>query len=131
MTTYSTDPRVLTLRQNKTFRVVFRLLNPGVTPTPVSLVGYGATFQILAKPDGTVLVSVDDTSFDPGNPADMDVQVEPSGATGEIHIRLGADQTANIAKNAVYDCAIYSKTDATEINPVSSGPVIVLKVGAE
>jgi hypothetical protein len=132
VSTTTTDPHILTVRQDKTYRVVFRLKS--ATGTPVSLAGYGARFAVLNRPDGTVLIHVDDTTFDPGNPSDPAVVLEPAGATpgtGEIHIRLGADQTALLTKNGVYDCAIYSKTDATEIQPVCSGPLTLLRVGDE
>jgi hypothetical protein len=122
---------VLTVRQGKTYRVVFRLKD--ALGNPVSLAGNGARFRVLNRPDGTVLVDVDDTKVDPGFPADADVQLEPGAtpATGEVHVRLGADQTTLIARSGVYDCELYSKTDPTEVQPISSGPLVLLRVGDE
>lgn len=127
----TTDPHTLTVRQGKTYRVVFRIKD--AAGNPVSLQGYGARFQILNRPDGTALINVDDTMADPGNPADANVQLEPGAtpAIGEIHVRLGADETLLLSRTGVYDCGIYSKVDATEVQPVSSGPLVVLRVGDE
>lgn len=135
MSTTTVDPKILTIRQGKTFRVTFQMTTSGATPTPISLAGYGARFQVLSRVGGTVLITVDDTTFDPGNPADKSVYVEPGGATpaiGQIQIRLGADQTALLTRNCAYDCGIYLKSDPnTEIEPICSGPVVLLKLGAE
>lgn len=127
----TTDPKILTVRQAKTYRVVFRVKD--VNGNPLSLTGYGARFQIVSRVGGTVLLSVDDTMDDPGNAMDSSIIIQPGAtpAIGEIHVRLGADQTALLARNGAYDIGIYSKTDVTEVQPVCSGPLIVLAIGAE
>lgn len=125
------DPLILTVRQGKTYRVVFRVKD--TNNNPVSLTGYGARFQVVSRVGGSVLVSVDDTMDDPGNMSDSSVQVEPGAtpAIGEIHVRLGADQTASLLRSGAYDAEIYSKTDPTEVQPVCSGPLILLPLGSE
>lgn len=128
------DASSLTLRQGKTYRVVFRMTDADNNPIP--LTGYGATFQVLNRANGTVLILVDDTTPDPGDLTSQDpagVVLEPGAtpAIGEVHVRLGADQTLALTRDGVYDCAIYSKTDPTEVQPVASGPLVVLTVGSE
>lgn len=125
----ATDPRTLTVNQGKTYRVVFRARDGAGALIP--LTGYGARFVVLSRANGNVLIAVSDLTEDPGNLADPNVQVEPAGLVGEVHVRLGADQTSILTRNCVYDAVIYSKTDATEVLPLSSGPIVLVKVGGE
>jgi hypothetical protein len=131
MSDTSTDPNQLTAYQGKTFRVSFQVSDGS---QPQSLAGYGATFQILQRAGGTVVLEVDDTmtgdSLDAGN-ADVPVAIEPNGQTGLVQVRLGADQTATLTKSGVYDCSIYSKTDSTEVQLLAGGPLSVILIGGE
>lgn len=131
MSTPTIDPRILTIRQGKTYRVTFRFRD--VLNNPISLAGYGARFQVLTRVGGTVVISVDDTTKDPGNLTIPSILIEPGGtpAMGQIQVRLGADQTVLLTRNGAYDCGIYQKTDPlTEVQPICSGPVVLLKLGA-
>jgi hypothetical protein len=143
-----TDPNLLTMLQGKTFRVVFTMKTSGATPVPVSLAGYGAMFTIYTRAGGSIVLQVlDTTTVDPdagsfpwpANPptpgtfpsGDAPVQVEPSGLTGQVWVRLGADITSTISKTGAYDAVIYLKSDPTEVQPLASGPLLVLPFGAD
>jgi hypothetical protein len=123
------DPYTLTLQQGKTFRVGFQVKNSSGVATP--LTGWGARFVILDKPNGIAKVTVDQTILDPITPFDPCVVIEPGSVVGLIHVRLGADQTKDLVKSCCYDASVYNLTDLTEVQPLSSGIMVVLKMGAE
>lgn len=126
------DPNTLTVLQGKTFRVIFKMADS--SSNPISLAGYGATFTVYNRAGGSVSLTVNDTmAGDPDTTGNTDapVIIEPAGATGQINVRLGSDQTATLTRDGVYDMTLYSLTDSTEVEEVAAGPLTIVLKGAD
>jgi hypothetical protein len=125
MSSTTADPRTLYVRQGDTFRATFTWEDSAGNPN--SLTGYHALFQVLNRVGGTaqLTVSSQDSAEDDGT-----VTIEPDDTTGVITVRLTAQQTATLTRNCVYTLDIISLTDATEVDNISAGPVVVSLAGS-
>lgn len=84
----------------------------------IPLAGWGARMQIRDKPKGGLLQL--DASTESG-----EILLEPTGELGEIHVRVGADQTAAVRKTGFWDLEIYSLSDPTEVKRLIQGRAIL------
>jgi hypothetical protein len=55
------------------------------------------------------------------------ITIEPSGATGQVHVDVPADQTATLTYGGVYDCLVWKSTDPTDVLMISAGRLTVLE----
>jgi hypothetical protein len=107
----------MTIVQGATLRKVF--VWKGADDAPISLAGWTARMQVRDKPGGSVLLTSD--------VANGDITLEPAGATGEIHLRVGADKTNTITKSGFYDIELVATADATEVRRLIGGRAILSK----
>lgn len=114
------DPRTIHVRQGVTWRGVFTWTQP-VDPTadpvvyePVPTAGYNAVFTWLAKPGGTVLLTVTSPDSDVGG-------VDIDAANGVWTVHLNGEQTALLTKDGAYELNAVSDTDPNDVTLISAG----------
>ena len=114
------DPRTIHVRQGVSWRGVFTWTQPvdpdadPVTYEPVPVDDYSAVFTWLAKPGGTVLVTVASPDSDDGG-----IDIDTGTAVFTVH--LNAEQTALLTKDGAYELNAVSLTDPNEVELISAG----------
>lgn len=96
------------------------------TPQPISLAEYRAYFQIRTKRGGAGAI-IASLSSEGENPA---LTLEPADTngnpmTGVVEVRIGADVTRLLRRNAFYDLFVVLASDYTESVRLVYGQVIV------
>jgi hypothetical protein len=116
------DPADLLVDAGATFRRIFAWVEADGT-TPVSMAGYETRLQIRPRVgDDTVLLSIDSAA--PSGSSSL--LVEPEGAAGEVHLKIGATVTAALTKG-VYGLELYMPADPNEVERLAQGKVSVSK----
>lgn len=88
---------------------------------PVSLAGYSARMQIRDKPGGSNLYVSLTSDVDGG------LILEPGGATGDVHVRITATETAGIPKTGFYDLELVKNADPDDVVGLLYGKVTLVK----
>lgn len=107
--------------QGATFNLSLTWTTSGVSPQPISLVGYRVHMQVRSKPGAVGTPWVDASS------ANGQIIIEPGGSTGLIAVRIPATVTATLKKSGWYDLFVIASTDATEATRLLAGKVTLGK----
>ncbi len=114
------DPRTIHVRQGAAWRGVFTWTQPVVPATdpvtyePVDVTGYTAVFRWLAKPGGTVLITVESPDAETGG---VDIDVDDAIFT----VHLCAEDTADLSKDGAYQLDVVLTDDPCEVVTISAG----------
>lgn len=115
----------IVVSQGATFSMRVTWNDQQATPQPISLAGYRAYLQIRSKRGGTGAV-IASLSSEGSNPA-LTLEPESNGSPliGVVDVRMGADVTRLIRKNAFYDLFVVLASDYTAAVRLVYGQVIV------
>lgn len=102
----------LTLHQGATFQAVFVWQDPNGVPIPLT----GLSARLQARRGSQVLL---DLGVGSG------LTLEPAGATGEIHVRIGATVTAGLAQSGTYELEVFDPLDTDEVHRLVKGRLLV------
>lgn len=107
----STETFTLEIFQGETYRAL--ITEADENGAPVSNVGHSAKLQVRTRAgDDDVLIELTDSAG-----------LVLGGADGTIAIRIGADLTAELTSDAVYDLRLTNDGDPTEVRYPLAGPV--------
>jgi hypothetical protein len=106
----------LVIYQGAAFDVVFDVTDDEGVAVPLD--GFKAAMQVRSRTD--VDPPLLDLSSDDGT-----LVIEPGGATGEVHVRVGGDVTAPLTRGGVYDCIAWDPLDPTGALVIADGRVRV------
>jgi hypothetical protein len=108
--------------QGQTFNMRVTWTDNQATPQPISLSGRRSVMQIRTKRSytGTLMADLASDGTDPA------LTNEPSGATGQVQIRIPATVTALLTKTTYYyDLFTISESDVTDAVRLVFGAVTV------
>lgn len=109
----ATNTFTLDVYQGETYRAV--VTEQDADGAPISNAGHTAKLQIRTSADS------DEVLVELTGGAGLTL----GGADGTIAIRIGADRTAELTGNAVYDLRLTNNGDPTEVRYPVAGPVKV------
>lgn len=91
---------------------------------PISLAAYVGKFLVLSRAGGAVLAELTSGTASANGRIDM----EPQG-TGTMRVTLSAAFTATLSRTGAYQAHLIPTADATVVEYLASGPLVVIKRG--
>lgn len=114
-------PTDILVVQGATYTMRITWTDQQATPQPISLANYRAFMQIRSRRGGTGSLLIGLTS-EGDNPQ---LVLEPGGLTGVVDVRVPADRTRALRRDAQYDLFIVRKDDITDAFRLLFGTVII------
>lgn len=89
--------------------VLLTVVDDTGAPFPLVSGGYTAAAMQARTSVGSATILLDLST------ANGAIKIEPGGATGQVHIHAGADLTAAVTTQGVYDCIAWNPADLTDV----------------
>lgn len=114
-------PTDIVVVQGATYTMRVTWTDQQATPQPISLANYRAFMQVRSRRGGTgaLLISLSSEGATP------QLTLEPAGLTGVVDVRIPADLTRTLRRDAQYDLFVVRRDDITEAFRLLFGAVVV------